>query len=105
MINPVKEGETKLIAKTTDGGYTAYFTLTVKDIVADGESAVTCKPDMVAGIISDEAVTKVTLKCDKETPTVDADVLKTIFDRSCCIFKLLRSEIPAVYLIPQFILE
>ena len=80
MINPVKEGETKLIAKTTDGGYTAYFTLTVKDIVADGESAVTCKPDMVAGIISDEAVTKVTLKCDKETPTVDADVLKTIFE-------------------------
>lgn len=80
VINPVKEGETKLIAKTTDGGYTAYFTLTVKDIVADGESAVTCKPDMVAGIISDEAVTKVTLKCDKETPTVDADVLKTIFE-------------------------
>ena len=35
---------------------------------------------MVAGIISDEAVTKVTLKCDKETPTVDADVLKTIFE-------------------------
>ena len=80
VINPIKEGETKLIAKTTDGGYTAYFTLTVKDIVADGESAVTCKPDMVAGIISDEAVTKVTLKCDKETPTVDADVLKTIFE-------------------------
>ena len=80
VINPVKEGETKLIAKTADGGYTAYFTLTVKDIVADGESAVTCKPDMVAGIISDEAVTKVTLKCDKETPTVDADVLKTIFE-------------------------
>lgn len=80
VINPVKEGETKLIAKTTDGGYTAYFTLTVKDVVADGESAVTCKPDMVAGILSDEAVTKVTLKCDKETPTVDADVLKTIFE-------------------------
>ncbi len=80
VINPVKEGETKLIAKTTDGGYTAYFTLTVKDIVADGESAVTCRPDMVAGIISDEAVTKVTLKCEKETPTVDADVLKTIFE-------------------------
>ena len=39
VVNPVKEGTTKLIAKTTDGGYTALSTLPSKDVTFSFQNA------------------------------------------------------------------
>lgn len=79
VVNPVKEGTTKLIAKTTDGGYTAFFTLTVADSLSDGTTTITCKPELVAGILTGSTDTKVALKLDETATTVDAGILKDIF--------------------------
>lgn len=79
VVNPVKEGTTKLIAKTTDGGYTALFTLTVADSLSDGTTTITCKPERVAGILTGSTDTKVALKLDESATTVDAGILKDIF--------------------------
>lgn len=79
VVNPVKEGTTKLIAKTTDGGYTAFFTLTVADSLSDGTTTITCKPELVAGILTGSTDTKVALKLDESATTVDAGILKDIF--------------------------
>lgn len=79
VVNPVKEGITKLIAKTTDGGYTAFFTLTVADSLSEGTTTITCKPERVAGILTGSTDTKVALKLDESATTVDAGILKDIF--------------------------
>lgn len=79
VVNPIKAGTTKLIAKTTDGGYTAFFTLTVADSVSDGTTTITCKPELVAGILTGSTDTKVALKLDESATTVDAGILKDIF--------------------------
>ena len=83
VVNMIKEGETKLIAKTLDGGYTAYFTLTVKDVViGEDGSAETAKVEKVAETLADEKVDKVTVKGEKDSDAVvDADILKDIFTK------------------------
>lgn len=40
VVNALKPGTTKLIAKSADGGYTAYFTITIADVVSEDETVI-----------------------------------------------------------------
>lgn len=81
VVNAKKEGSTKLIATTADGGYTAYFTLTISDVVYDGTVAVTCKADKVVSVLESAETTKVTLVSDEAAETkIETTLLKEIFE-------------------------
>lgn len=80
-INALAEGTATIVAKSADGGYTAYFSLTVTDGEVDattGEAIASITK--VADVISGTEATKVTVIRDEKTgTTVDETVLKGIF--------------------------
>lgn len=81
VVNALKPGTTKLIAKSADGGYTAYFTITIADVVSKDDSSVTTKVDKVVDILSDteSKTTKAVLRSSEDKTEIDADTLKDIF--------------------------
>ncbi len=75
-------GTTTLIARTKDGGYTAYFTITISDIITKNGVSTTAKIEKVSDILSDKStgITKAVLRTSEEHTVVDGTVLKDIFD-------------------------
>lgn len=79
-ITALKEGTVTIVAKSADGGYTAYFKLTVTDGVVDDTGKAVCSIEKVAEVISGTEATKVSVIRDAKTgTTVDETVLAEIF--------------------------
>lgn len=82
VLNAKSTGTTTLVARTKDGGYTAYFTITISDIVTTDGVSTTAKIDKVSDILADKTtgVTKAILRTTEENVVIEKDVLKDIFD-------------------------
>ena len=80
-INALAEGTATIVAKSADGGYTAYFKLTVTDGEVDATTGeAIASVSKVADVISGTEATKVTVIRDEKTgTTVDETVLAEIF--------------------------
>ncbi len=80
-INAKAEGEATIVAKSADGGYTAYFKLKVTDGEVDESGEAVCSLGKVAEVVKGSEATKVSVISDSKTGTkVDEKVLSDIFE-------------------------
>lgn len=80
-INAKAEGEATIVAKSADGGYTAYFKLKVTDGEVDESGEAICSLGKVAEVVKGSEATKVSVISDSKTGTkVDEKVLSDIFE-------------------------